>query len=246
MPEQLIYTIQSNKALTHDVYQMRLLGDTRAITRPGQFVNIQLSGYYLRRPLSVCDRDDQGLTLLYRVVGGGTKLLSTLCAGQSLDLLVGLGNGYTIPQGIRAPLVIGGGVGIPPLYLLCKDLLSQDILPTVVLGFNTAADVFYQHEFSQLGCRTLVTTVDGTQGIQGFATAALTHENLDYDYYFTCGPEPMLRAVHGACPTSGQLSFEERMGCGFGACMGCSCMTLTGSKRICVEGPVLQKEDVQW
>ena len=235
--KQSLFTILKNEPLTADVYRMVLSGDTSDITASGQFVNIKLDGLFLRRPISVCDRDDQTLTLLYKVVGKGTEQLKSMSEGK-LDILTGLGNGYDLSLSGDRPLLLGGGVGVPPMYLLAKELLAQGKKPAVILGFNTHAEVFYEEEFRALGCDVVVTTADGSYGKKGFVTDAMT--DFNYTYFYTCGPEPMLRV------TSGQCSFEERMGCGFGACMGCSCKTLTGNKRICKEGPVLTKEEILW
>ena len=238
-----VFTIIKNTNMTSNVYIMTLKGDTEGI-RCGQFVNIQLDGLFLRRPISVCDCEDDVLTLIYKVVGRGTEKMSHMTEGESLDLLTGLGNGYnTKPSGDK-PLLLGGGVGVPPLYMLCKKLISEGKHPTVILGFNKADEVFYEDEFKALGADVIVCTADGSYGVKGFVTTAM--EGIDYTYFFTCGPEPMLKAVYKATTTEGQLSFEERMGCGFGACMGCSCKTITGYKRICKEGPVMRKKEVLW
>lgn len=243
MYKQNNYQILSNVALTSDVYKMVLGGDTRYITAPGQFINIRLEGKFLRRPISVCDYDDKSITIIYKIVGEGTEQLSKLESGEVLDVLTGLGNGYDITKSTK-PLLIGGGVGVPPMYNLAKALLADGQKPTVVLGFNTKSEIFYEDEFKALGCNTFVTTVDGSYGIKGFVTDAMT--DLDYDYFYTCGPLPMFKAVYNSTSTSGQFSFEERMGCGFGACMGCSCKTKYGNKRICKDGPVLLKEEIIW
>ena len=242
--KQQIFTIIENKALTDSVYRLRLGGNTSAITAPGQFVNIKLEGKFLRRPISVCDRSGSMLTLIYKTVGKGTEQLSRMTKGMQLDLLTGLGNGFDLgPSGDR-PLLIGGGVGIPPLFGLADELLSKGCKVTAILGFNTASEIFYAEEFRMLGVETIITTVDGSAGIKGFVTDAM--KDLEYSYFYTCGPEPMLKAVYRTSSTSGQMSFEKRMGCGFGACMGCSCRTITGWKRICKEGPVLRKEEILW
>ena len=240
--KQSIFQITENTPLTDSVYRMRLVGDTSHITAPGQFVNIQLDGFYLRRPISVCDCEGETLTLIYKVVGKGTAAMSKLNEGN-LDILTGLGNGYDLTVAGDAPLLIGGGVGVPPMYNLAKKLLAEGKDVTVILGFNTASEIFYEEEFKALGCDVTVTTVDGSYGVKGFVTNALPE---NYTYFYTCGPEPMLKAVYKASTTSGQMSFEERMGCGFGACMGCSCKTITGYKRICKDGPVLEKEEILW
>ena len=242
--KQGIFTIVSNEALTDTVYKMVLSGDTSDITASGQFVNIQLSGKFLRRPISVCDYDSQTLTIVYKVVGKGTEQMSVMSAGEQLDILTGLGNGYDLSLSGDKPVLLGGGVGVPPMYNLAKKLLSQGKDVTVILGFNTKSEVFYEEDFKALGCNVIVATADGSHGVKGFATTPLAE--LDYTYFYTCGPEPMLKAVYKATSTSGQMSFEERMGCGFGACMGCSCKTLTGYKRICKEGPVMKKEEILW
>lgn len=242
--KQGLFTIIENTRLTDSVWQMRLAGDASAITAPGQFVNILLEGKFLRRPISVCDCEGDELILVYKVVGSGTEQMSRMERGETLDILTGLGNGYDLAEAGDAPLLLGGGVGVPPLYMLAKKLIEEGKKVSVVLGFNTASEIFYEEEFKSLGANVTVTTVDGSYGIQGFVTNAM--ENIDYTHFYTCGPEPMLRAVWRASKTDGQLSFEERMGCGFGACMGCSCKTLTGYKRICKEGPVMRKEEILW
>lgn len=242
--KQGIFTVGENTALTASVYRMTLLGDTSDITNCGQFVNVLLDGFYLRRPISVCDRVEGKLTLVYKVVGKGTEKMSRMQAGETLDLLTGLGNGYDLTPAGDKPLLLGGGVGVPPMYLLAKDLIAQGKQVSVILGFNTKDEIFYEDEFRALGADVTVTTVDGSYGVKGFVTDAM--KTIDYTYFYTCGPEPMLKAVWNASETSGQFSFEERMGCGFGACMGCSCKTLTGNKRICKEGPVLRKEEILW
>ena len=242
--KQGIFQIVINEALTDSVYKMVLAGDTSAITAAGQFVNIQLSGKFLRRPISVCDYDSQTLTIVYKIVGKGTEQMSVMSAGEQLDILTGLGNGYDLSLSGDKPVLLGGGVGVPPMYNLAKKLIAQGKDVTVILGFNTKSEVFYEEEFKALGCNVIVATADGSHGVKGFATTPLAE--LDYTYFYTCGPEPMLKAVYKATSTSGQMSFEDRMGCGFGACMGCSCKTLTGYKRICKEGPVMKKEEILW
>ncbi len=241
--KQSLFDIVENTALTRDVYKMKLVGDTSDITSSGQFVNIKLDGLYLRRPISVCDCEGDTLTLLYKVVGKGTEQMKNMTEGK-LDILTGLGNGYDLSKSGDKPLLIGGGVGVPPLYMLCKKLVAEKKQVSVILGFNTKDEIFYEEEFKALGVKVYVTTVDGSYGIKGFVTEAM--KDIDYTYFYTCGPEPMLKAVFTASTTSGQFSFEERMGCGFGACMGCSCKTVTGYKRICKEGPVLEKEEILW
>lgn len=241
-----IYEIRSNEPLTGAVWRMVLEGDTQWITAPGQFVNIALEGRYLRRPISVCDYDAGTLTLVYKVVGGGTEQMSRMRPGQRLDLLTGLGNGFMLRDEVRRPLLVGGGVGVPPLYNLARRLLAAGRPVTVVLGFNTASEVFYAEEFRALGCEVILATADGSAGIRGFVTTAIDAARPDFDYFYACGPLPMLRALAEAVPQQGQLSFEERMGCGFGACMGCSCKTKYGNKRICKEGPVLEKGEIVW
>ena len=240
--KQLIFDIKENIALTESVYKMTLSGDTTGI-KCGQFVNILLDGLYLRRPISVCDCVDGELTIIYKVVGKGTEQMSKMTEG-SLDILTELGNGYDISKAGDKPLLLGGGVGVPPLYMLCKKLIAEGKKVSVVLGFNTKDEIFYEDEFKKLGADVFVTTADGSYGIKGFVTDAMA--GIDYTYIYTCGPEPMLKAVYKASNTSGQFSFEERMGCGFGACMGCSCKTVTGYKRICKDGPVLEKEEILW
>ncbi|MBR2907866.1 MAG: dihydroorotate dehydrogenase electron transfer subunit [Clostridia bacterium] len=228
--------------------RMRLKGDTSEITRSGQFVNILLDGFYLRRPISVNDVEGDVLTIIYKVVGKGTEKMRTM-EGGTLDILTGLGNGYDLSPAGDCPLLVGGGVGVPPLYMLARKLIAQGKSVSVILGFNTKSEIFYEEEFKALGCDVTVATADGSYGVKGFVTdalKALEEEGRTYTYFYTCGPEPMLKALYHATATSGQFSFEERMGCGFGACMGCSCKTLYGNKRICKDGPVLVKEEIIW
>ena len=241
--KQGFFEIIENKALTDSVYKMVLKGDTSAITAPGQFVNILLDGLYLRRPISVCNVDGDQLTIIYKVVGKGTGKMAAMQTG-TLDILTGLGNGYDLTVSGESPVLLGGGVGVPPMYLLCRELIERGKRVHVILGFNTQNEVFYEEEFKKLGAEVTVTTVDGSYGMKGFVTDAM--KTLDYTYFYTCGPEPMLKAVYKTSVTSGQMSFEKRMGCGFGACMGCSCKTITGFKRICKEGPVMRKEEILW
>ncbi len=240
--KQSLFQITENIHLTDSVMKMRLVGDTSAIIASGQFVNIKLDGLFLRRPISVHDYDSESLTIIYKIVGKGTELMSEMQSG-TLDVLTGLGNGYDTSLSGDKPLLIGGGVGVPPLYNLAKKLIAEGKLVSVILGFNTKDEVFCEEEFKALGCNVGLTTADGSYGTKGFVTALM---DGDYTYTYSCGPEPMLKAVYSASATSGQYSFEERMGCGFGACMGCSCKTVTGYKRICKEGPVLVKEEILW
>ena len=237
------FTIKENLKIAKNVYKMTLAGDTSAIKNPGEFINIRLEGFYLRRPISVYDVSDSAVTIIYNVVGKGTQAMSRMAVGERLQVLTGLGNGYDLSLSGERPLLIGGGVGVPPMYLLAKRLLDQGKRVSVILGFNTEEEVFGEDAFKALGCDVTVTTVDGSRGVKGFVTDALPDS---YTYFYTCGPEPMLKAVYKATATSGQFSFEERMGCGFGACMGCSCKTITGCKRICKDGPVLKKEEILW
>ena len=241
-----IYRILTNEPLTDAVWRMTLAGDTQWITAPGQFVNIALEGKFLRRPISVCDYDAGRLTLIYKVVGEGTAQMSRMTPGMELDLLTGLGNGFTPKEESQRPLLVGGGVGVPPLYHLARRLLAAGKPVEVVLGFNTAREVFYEEEFRALGCSVTVATADGSRGVKGFVTTAIAERGLEFDYFYACGPLPMLRALCEATECSGEYSFEERMGCGFGACMGCSCKTKYGNKRICKDGPVLKKEEIIW
>ena len=242
--KQGIYSVLENTQLCRDVFRMRLGGDVSAVTRPGQFVNIRLDGRFLRRPISVYDWDGSSFTIIYKILGGGTEQMSRFAPGTELDILTGLGNGFDAEDAGEEPLLLGGGVGTPPMYALAKELLSRGRSVTAVLGFNGAEDVFCEREFADLGVRTIVATTDGSYGVRGFVTDAMA--DLTYSYFYACGPEPMLRAVFRATKTSGQLSFEERMGCGFGACMGCTCRTIAGYKRICRDGPVLRKEEISW
>ena len=239
-----IYKILSNKPLIKDIFEMKLEGETSHITAPGQFLNILLDGFYLRRPISICDYDDKTVTIIYKVVGEGTEAMAKHEEGKCLDILCGLGNGFDTAKSGKKAVLIGGGVGVPPMYNLCKRLLAEGKDVTVILGFNTKDEIFYEEEFKALGAKVCVSTVDGSYGTKGFVTDIL--KDLEYDYFFTCGPMPMFRAIEKIAATSGQYSFEERMGCGFGACMGCSCKTKYGNKRICRDGPVLEREEIIW
>ena len=241
---QSLYKVSSNVKIARDVYKMVLLGNTSAITASGQFINIKIEGKFLRRPISVCDYDNESVTIIYKVVGEGTQALSECKPDDMLDILTGLGNGYNTSKSGQTPLLIGGGVGVPPMFNLAKKLISEGKEVSVVLGFNSADDVFYEDEFKELGAKVIVATADGSYGVKGFVTDAMN--GLNYSYFYTCGPEVMFRALENVVNTSGQFSFEERMGCGFGACMGCSCKTKYGNKRICKDGPVLEREEIIW
>ena len=239
-----IFELISNKKIAKNTYEWILSGDTSHVCAPGQFVNILINGFYLRRPISVCDAGEGRLTLIFKAVGEGTEKMAKMQVGEKLDILTGLGNGYDLSKSGENPLLIGGGAGVPPMYMLAKKLVLAGKKPTVILGFGSANEVFYKEKFASLGLKTVVATADGTEGVQGFVTDAM--EGVDYSYFYTCGPEPMLRAIYDKTECSGQFSFEERMGCGFGACMGCSCKTKYGNKRICRDGPVLVKEEIIW
>ena len=242
--KQGIYSVKSNVKIASSVYKMELSGDTEGLTKSGQFINIKIDGMYLRRPISVCDCEDGVITIIYKVVGKGTEAMSDMKEGTKLDILTDLGNGYDLSKSGDKPLLLGGGVGVPPLYLLAKKLIADGKNVSVILGFNTKDEVFYEDEFKAIGANVTITTVDGSYGIKGFVTDAMSE--MDYTYFYTCGPEPMLKAIYKTAKTSGQMSFEERMGCGFGACMGCSCKTITGYQRICKDGPVLEKQEILW
>ena len=244
--DKRIFEIESNRPLTEQVFKMRLRGDATAIRRAGQFVNIAVEGLFLRRPISVCDFTDDSLTLIYKVVGEGTARLAKMQAGERLDILTGLGNGFDADRTISKALLVGGGVGVPPLYRLTKDLVARGKEVTAVLGFNRADEIFYADEFAAAGARVIIATADGSVGTKGFVTDAIRENGVKFDYFYACGPLPMLRALCDATAADGELSFEERMGCGFGACMGCSCKTHNGNKRICKEGPVLRKDEIIW
>ena len=235
--------IMSNDLVAENVYKMVLCGDLSNVTKPGQFVNIKIDGLYLRRPISVCDKEGDFLTIIYKVVGNGTEEMSRMGKGKKLDVLTGLGNGYSVQESGNAPLLLGGGVGVPPLLWLAKKLVSEGKKVTAAIGFNSKNEVFLENELRDAGSDVFIATADGSYGSKGFVTDIMPQE---YSYFYACGPEPMLKAVYDKTCTSGQLSFEERMGCGFGACMGCSCKTKYGFKRICKEGPVLLKEEIIW
>ena len=241
-----IYTILSNEPLTPAVYRMVLEGDTQYITRSGQFINIELEGKFLRRPISVSDYDANTVTIIYKVVGSGTEQMREMEPGTKLDILTGLGNGFSTENSAQRPLLVGGGVGVPPLYNLCKRLLSEGKKPSVILGFNTESEVFYFEDFKALGVDVYCSTADGSMGTKGFVTDAIKESNVEFDYLYTCGPLPMLKALYSATECDGEYSFEERMGCGFGACMGCTCKTKYGNKRICKDGPVLKRDEIVW
>ena len=241
-----IYKVVANEPLTPDVWRMVLAGDTQWITRPGQFVNIELEGLYLRRPISISDWSEDTITIIYKVVGRGTEQMSRMTEGQELDVLTGLGNGFDADVECQQPLLVGGGVGVPPLYRLAKELIARGRKVSVVLGFNTAKEVFYADEFRALGVDVYVSTADGSVGTKGFVTDAIRDNGVEFDFFYSCGPLPMLKALCDCTEVSGELSFEERMGCGFGACMGCSCKTLAGNKRICKDGPVMKREEIIW
>jgi len=240
----VIFELLTNEKIAKNTYRWTLSGDISDITAPGQFVNIQLDGFYLRRPISVCDAEDGKLTLIFKAVGAGTEKMAEMLPGEKLDILSGLGNGYDTEKSGNTPLLLGGGAGVPPMYMLAKKLIAEGKSPTVILGFGSADEVFYKEEFEAIGAKVIVATADGSYGVKGFVTDAMA--GLDYSYFYTCGPEPMLKAIYDKSESSGQLSFEERMGCGFGACMGCSCKTKYGNKRICRDGPVLVKEEIIW
>ena len=241
-----IYTILSNEPLTPAVYRMVLEGDTQYITRSGQFINIELEGKFLRRPISVSDYDERSITIIYKVVGRGTEQMKSMEPGKRLDILTGLGNGFNTENSGSRPLLVGGGVGVPPMYNLCKRLIAEGKKPIVILGFNTASEIFYYEEFKALGVDVYCSTADGSFGVKGFVTDVIRNEGLEFDYLYTCGPLPMLKALYDATKVDGEYSFEERMGCGFGACMGCTCKTKYGNKRICKDGPVLKREEIIW
>ena len=238
------FTLVKNERIAANTYLSVLKGDTSDITASGQFVNIKLDGFYLRRPISVCNVEGDELTIIYKAVGAGTEKMAATELGANWLVLTGLGNGYDLTKSGEKPLLIGGGAGVPPMYYLARKLVAEGKTPTVILGFGKADEVFFKEEFEALGLKVLVTTVDGSYGIKGFVTDAMA--DLDYTYFYTCGPEPMLKAIYDKTETSGQFSFEERMGCGFGACMGCTCKTKYGNKRICRDGPVLEKEEIIW
>ena len=246
MGKQVILKVGANDRITRSVHQMVLFGDTSACERPGQFVNILMDDVYLRRPISVCDFDENTITLVFRKLGKGTEMLAHCKVGDSLNALVGMGNGYWVPEGIQKPLVIGGGLGTPPMYALTKMLIREGKEPTVLLGFRTKADIFYEKNFQDLGAKTIVITDDGSYGEKGMAADYVTKMDGTYDYFYACGPIPMMKTLYEATTTNGQMSFEERMGCGFGACMGCTTRTKFGNKRICKDGPVLTKEEIIW
>lgn len=246
MYKKAIYSVLSNEPLINGVYRMVLEGDSQWITRPGQFVNIELEGFYLRRPISISDWSDNTITIIYKVVGRGTEVMSNMGVGVKLDVLTGLGNGFDADAECQKPLLVGGGVGVPPLYRLAKELIARGRKVSVVLGFNRADEVFYADEFKALGADVYVSTADGSMGVKGFVTDAIREAAIDFDYFYSCGPLPMLKALCGCCEQDGELSFEERMGCGFGACMGCSCKTLAGNKRICKDGPVMKRGEIIW
>ncbi len=240
-----VYEILKNEMMTKDVYKMVLKGETKYIKAPGQFINLKIDGCYLRRPISVSDWDENTITIIYKIFGKGTEIMSKMNVGEKLDIITGLGNGFNTNLSGQRPILIAGGVGVPPMYRLCKELIQEEKSPIVVLGFNTKEEIFYENEFKDLGVKVYVSTVDGSYGINGFVTDAIK-DLKDYTYYYACGPMPMLKAIYDETQSDGELSLEERMGCGFGACMGCSIQTTEGTKRVCKEGPVFRKEEIIW
>ena len=242
--EHKIFIVNQNKPIAKNTVKMVLKGDTEGITKAGQFVNVKIDGFFLRRPISVCDVEEGLLTIIYKIVGRGTEAMAQMRKGQELDLLTGLGNGYDTSKSGERPLLIGGGVGVPPMYNLAKHLRAEGKEVQVLLGFNTREEIFYKEEFEMLGVKVYIATADGSVGIKGFVTDVM--KNLEYTYFFTCGPLSMFKAIEEIAVTSGQYSFEERMGCGFGACMGCSCKTKYKNKRICKDGPILEREEIIW
>ena len=244
--QRVVLTVTKNEALTPLIYEMHLAGDVSGVTCAGQFVEIALDGLYLRRPISVCNYEEGELTLIYKVVGKGTDLMSQMAEGTQLDVLTGLGNGFNIDHECEKPLLVGGGVGVPPLYRLTRDLIARGKEVTVVLGFNTESEIFYAEKFEEAGAKVIIATADGSVGIKGFVTNAIAESGVDADYFYSCGPLPMLKALCQSLEIDGEVSLEERMGCGFGICMGCSIQTTKGAKRVCKEGPVFKKEEVIW
>ncbi len=242
--KEVIFKIKTNTEIAPGVFKMTLGGDISDITNAGQFVNIKLDGLYLRRPISVCDAENDTLTLVYRAIGEGTEKMSKMTAGESLDILTGLGNGYDLSKSGDSPILVGGGVGIPPLYLLSKKLIEKGVTPTVILGFNKKEEIFLADDFAALGAKVEIATADGSFGTKGFVTNVM--EKLSYSYFYSCGPFPMYRAMEKVASSDGEYSLEERMGCGFGACMGCSCKTTLGNKRICKDGPVFSRGEIIW
>lgn len=242
--KQGIFEIKENMPIAKDIMKMVLTGDVSDLVRPGQFVNIKIDGLFLRRPISVCDYSEGEMTLIYKIVGEGTEIMANMPIGTELDILTGLGNGYDTSKSGDTPLLIGGGVGVPPLYNLCKVLINEGKKVKVILGFNEKSEIFYEEEFKALGAEVYIATVDGSYGTKGFVTDVM--KDIAYSYFYTCGPMPMFEAIEKVALTSGQYSFEERMGCGFGACMGCSCKTKYGNKRICKDGPVMEREEIIW
>ena len=244
--QRVVLTVTKNEALTPLIYEMHLAGDVSGVTRAGQFVEIALDGLYLRRPISVCNYEEGELTLIYKVVGKGTDLMSQMAEGTQLDVLTGLGNGFNIDHESKKPLLVGGGVGVPPLYRLTRDLIARGKEVTVVLGFNTESEIFYAEKFEEAGAKVIIATADGSVGVKGFVTTAIAESGIEADYFYSCGPLPMLKALCQSLEIDGEVSLEERMGCGFGICMGCSIQTTKGAKRVCKEGPVFKKEEVIW
>ena len=244
--QRVILTVTKNEALTPLIYKMQLAGDVSGVTRAGQFVEIALDGLYLRQPISVCNYEEGELTIIYKVVGKGTDLMSQMAEGTQLDVLTGLGNGFDVDHDCEKPLLVGGGVGVPPLYRLTRDLIARGKDVTVVLGFNTESEIFYAEEFEALGAKVILATADGSVGVKGFVTDAIRESGVEADYFYSCGPLPMLKALCNSLEISGEVSLEERMGCGFGICMGCSIQTTKGAKRVCKDGPVFRKEEVIW
>lgn len=247
------FRILSNDRVATGTYELRLEGPVAGLTTPGQFVTIEIPGFYLRRPFSVADWSEQTLRLFYKVVGDGTEALSTMQEGK-LSVMTGLGNGFDVHAAeTKKPVLIGGGVGIPPLFGLAKRLVNMDKTPLVLLGFNRADELFLVEGFEEIGADVRVATVDGSVGTEGFVTTlfeqAIDAIGPDAAYVYTCGPMPMFQTLAkemNRLGMDGCFSLEERMGCAVGICMGCSIETTEGMRRVCKEGPVFSKEVLPW
>lgn len=242
--KQTTLMVYKNNPIIAGVYKLVLSGNVSAIQRPGQFIELAVPGHFLRRPFSVCDWDRDSVTVVYRVIGEGTKCLAAMMPGEGLDALTGLGNGFDTSVSGNRPLLVAGGSGVPMMLCLAKKLLSEGKAVTAILGYRTASDIFLADDIRYLGVDVRLTTEDGSAGVRGMVTDAMA--DLDYTYFYTCGPEAMFRAVNAAAKTSGQFSLEARMGCGYGACMGCTIETKNGPKRVCKDGPVFMREDLLW
>ena len=243
--KRAVFTVLGNERISADVFDLRLSGDTSELVGSGQFVNADIPDLYLRRPISICDYSPGEMRLVIKIVGKGTQKMASLKEGDPVDLLVPLGNGFDTAKSGKTPYLFGGGVGVAPMVRLAKDLIGQGKKTTVVLGFNSSSDVILYDDYCRIVGKenVFVTTVDGSFGQKGFVTEV----NADgASFVYSCGPLPMMKALDKAIECGAEYSFESRMGCGFGACMGCTLASAGGPVRVCREGPVFRKGEILW